>query len=255
MVETMIRAASLCAVWTLVATCAAAGESRCWFENGAVVVPAAFGQISGDFIVDLSQAHSQVHETSARTAGIVADDMRGVLRIAGERVDGFPASIADLDARAAGFTTNIAGVLGADAFRPFVLELSLAPCRLRLNSPASGATSRTARLQLRSFAGRPTIRAAVADAVEGREGWFALDTASSISRIADARLSRMPRAPNTPVRLRALALAGGLFEQVPAGLLERQADGTAGAIGTAVLSHFTLRLDQRRGWLDLYPAP
>ena len=33
---------------------AAAGETACWFENGAVVAPAAIGGIAGDYVIDLS---------------------------------------------------------------------------------------------------------------------------------------------------------------------------------------------------------
>ncbi len=257
MVQPMIRAANLLFALAFAATTASAGETRCWFENGAVVAPAAFGDVAGDFIIDLSQAGSQIHETSARMRGYTGNTMVATLRVGGARLNGFTAGVADLDARTSGFTTNISGILGADAFRGFVFELDFAPCRLRLSRDAKGEVAARSSIRLRTFGGRPAMPATISDGVDSRSGWFLIDTASRGSLIANAGFSRPPRDPAVaaPARLRALSLAGALFEQTPAGLMTQDDPGVDGAIGAAVLSHFRLRLDQTRGWLTLTPAP
>jgi hypothetical protein len=45
---------------------APAGQTRCWVDNGAVIAPAAFGDIAGDFIFDLSAPQSVLHSTWRR---------------------------------------------------------------------------------------------------------------------------------------------------------------------------------------------
>jgi hypothetical protein len=255
MVETMIRAASLCLAWTLAAAGARAGETRCWFENGAVVVPAAFGAIAGDFIVDLSRADSQLHQTPAQARGYTGGDALGTLRIAGETRAAFAVTVADLDTRSAGFTTNITGALGADAFEPFILDIQTSPCRMRLSRRAPARRIGSVRLKVTRIGGVPAIRAAISDGVTSRRGLFAIDTASKESRIAEATLSRPPPAGVDPrVRLRALSVGGRLFEQTPAGLADGAPPELAGSIGEAVWSRYRLRLDQRRGRLELTPA-
>src|SRR5471030_2121477 len=107
--------ANLCVAVILIAGSARSGETRCWFENGALVVPAAFGDIAGDFILDVSVPASQLHVTAAQSSGIAGGEARADLRLAGKRIDAFPMAVADLDRRTRAFTTNIAGVLGADA--------------------------------------------------------------------------------------------------------------------------------------------
>lgn len=256
MVQPMIRAANLLFALTFAATTASAGETRCWFENGAVVAPAGFGDVTGDFIIDLSQAGSQIHETSARMRGYTGNSMIATLRVGGARIAGFAAGVSDLDARTSAFTTNISGVLGADAFRGFVFELDFAPCRLRLSRGAKGNVAGGSSIRLRTFGGRPAMPAAISDGKTSRSGWFLIDTASRGSLIANADFSRPPRDPaaSAPARLRALSLAGVLFEQTPAGLMTQNDTRIDGAIGAAVLAHFRLRLDQTRGWLTLAPV-
>jgi hypothetical protein len=256
MVDAMIRATGLFVVLSLLAADARAGETACWFENGAVVVPAAFGPIAGDFIVDLSRAASQLHETPARARGYTGRYALGTLRIAGETRPAFPVTVADLDARSAGFTTNIAGVLGADAFAPFLFDVQTSPCRMRLSRRAPARWAGSVRLRVTRIGGVPAIPAAISDGATSRRGLFAIDTASRESRIAEAKLSRLPpRGADPHARLRALSVGGQLFEQIPAGLAAGAPPDLAGAIGEAVWSRFRLRLDQRRGWLELAPAP
>jgi hypothetical protein len=224
-----------------------AGEIRCWVDRGAVVVPAAYGPVAGDFILDLSQARSQMNVTAARTAGWTEQTTRWTLRLAGGRRPGFPMMVSDLDARTLGMPTNIAGVLGADAIGAFTVDLDLEPCRLRLTRGSRRIEG--GRLKTRIIGGVPAVFAAVSDGFAARAGWFAIDTASLGSRIADAGFSRpLPNGVDPsdrarpPGRLRAISLAGALVEQTPAGLMSPVTPGLAGALGVAVWSRVHLHL-------------
>jgi hypothetical protein len=109
------------------------------------------------------------------------------------------------------------------------------------------------RLPIREVDGRPLAPARITDGVRVRDGLFAIDTAGW-STIVRGGLSR-PQASGdpSPVRLRAVELGGSLFEQVPAGVrLPGEAD-QIDAIGMSVWSRWRLRLDVRRGWLELDP--
>jgi hypothetical protein len=98
------------------------------------------------------------------------------------------------------------------------------------------------------------VKAAISDGVAGRSGWFAVDTGGESTRIADARLSRVPaEGTDPPVRLRALSLGGELVEQAPAGVMADPPPGLAGSIGMAVWSRYRLRLDPGHGRLELAP--
>ena len=236
-----------------VAGASTAGEVRCWIDDGAVVVPAAYGPIAGDFILDLSQARSQLHATAAQTAGWTSDTARWPLRFAGETRRDFPMTVADLDSRIADFPTNIAGVLGADAFGRFTLDLDLRPCRLLLSRGLPQRLPGLHRLQTAVIADAPAVSAAISDGLTTRTGWFAIDTASASSRIADAGFSRpLPTGVDAsgrtrgPARLRAMSVGGALFEQTPAGLMRPVTPGLAGALGTAVWARFHLRIEGRR---------
>jgi hypothetical protein len=249
-----MRIGGLAIVLVLIAGAARAGETQCWFDNGAIVVPAAFGDIAGDFILDASAARSSLHVTVAGSAGIGGVSARRTLRLAGRRRNGFEMQIANLDAREARFVTGIAGVIGADALTGLVVDIQTAPCRVRLERrarPLAGAV----RLRTRQIAGVPVVRAAISDGVTTRAGWFAIDTGRLGVRIADARLTREPPpgAGDSPARLRALSLGGALFEQVPAGL--NPPAGLAGAVGEAVWSRYRLRIDLSRGWLEMARSP
>ncbi|MEO8927211.1 MAG: hypothetical protein ABI306_08610 [Caulobacteraceae bacterium] len=254
--------ARLCVAVILVAGGARAGVARCWFENGALVVPAAFGDIAGDFILDLSTPKSQLHVTRAQSGGVTTDEASADLVLAGERIHGFHMEVTDLDARTRAFTTNIAGVLGADALGPFVVDIGFAPCTVRLDRRHRAAASGAMKLKVQVVAGVPAIAAAISDGPTSRAGLFAIDTASAGIRIADASLSRPPpvgidpagrEAP--PARLRALSLGGLLFERTPAGLMAQAPPGLAGAIGDAVWRRFHLRLDLKNRRVDLTPVP
>ena len=250
-----MRLAAAAIILVLMAAPARAGETACWFENGAVVVPAAFGDIAGDFILDASAPASQLlHVTTAQTFGIETPTVRAMLRLAGERRVKFDMQVADLDARTRPFVTGIAGVIGADALAPFVTEIATSPCRVRLSRGTKRGAGST-RLPLRVVGGALAVKAAISDGVTAREGWFAIDTGADRTLVADARLSRSPaEGTDQPVRLRALSVGGTLFEQIPAGLMADTPAGLSGSIGEAVWSSFSVRLDPRRGWLTLWPA-
>jgi hypothetical protein len=247
-----------------------AGETRCWIDNGALVAPAAFGDIAGDFLIDLAAPASELHNTRAESDGIAADGPEAAsvtrdLSIAGEPVKGFSMTVADLDARTRAFDTTINGVIGADLLDQFTVEIRFSPCRLRLTRRASTADRppvHGVRLPVRIVDGRPLAAATLSDGVRVRPGWFAIGTADWASLVSGARLSRplptatptAPAAEPPPVRLRAMEIGGRLFEQVPATVAPEGDDDTEGVIGMAVWSRWSLRLDARAGWLDLTPA-
>ena len=229
---------------------ARAGETACWFDNGAVVVPAAFGDIAGDFLIDPAQPTSELHVTSAETFGITGETARGTLRLAGRRIAGLTVDIVDLAPLARPFPAGLVGVIGADALAGHTLVVETAPCRVWLDPPRPRGRG----TPLRRIAGAWAVKAAISDGVRARQGWFAVSTAAWPSRIAGAALSRQP-APGAdpPVRLRALSLDGRLFENLPAAVIENAPAGLEGSIGMAVWSRFRVRLDLRRGALELTP--
>jgi hypothetical protein len=226
------------------------GVVRCWIDHGAVVVPAAYGPIAGDFILDLTAPHSQLHDTAAQTAGWTQSQAHWTLRLAGKTRHDFQMMVTDLDARIIGFPTNIAGILGADVIGRSTLDLDLEPCRLRL----SQASPRRANhgLWTTMISGAPAVFAAISDGVTARAGWFAIDTASAGSRIADARFSRaLPKSDDPggrerpPARLRAVSLNGRLIEQTPAGLMSFAPPGLSGSLGVSIWRTVHVRLDGR----------
>jgi hypothetical protein len=252
----MPRPAALCIALALIGGAARAGEARCWFENGAVVVPAAFGDIAGDFILDLSAPRSQLHATRAQGDGVETPSARRTLRIAGARIAGVTMDVVDLDARTRTFPTSIVGVLGVDFARGRVIRIDHAPCRLTLSRHGPATQERALRARLVWAAGVPAILANVTDGVSARSGLFAIDTGAAATRVADATLSRQPAPGHSPpIRLRAVSLGGLIFEEIPAGLSNAGPLTLGGSIGTAVWSRFDLRLDMRRGGLELRLPP
>lgn len=241
---------------------ALAGEARCWIDKGALVASASFGDIAGDFVIDLSAPVSQLHVTRAQMDGLDGPAATRTLILAGQRTAGFTMAIDDLDARTGHFDTVINGVIGVDLLRRFTVEIAPSPCRLRLFRTRAPRLARRVRLPLLDPGGAPRVPALVTDGTRVRTDALAIDTAHWISRIDGARLSRPPATPPAPpafageagappIRLRALELAGRLFEQVPADIA---GPDTPEAIGMAIWSNFRLRLDIQSGWLDLAPA-
>jgi len=257
-----VAAALALAVISAAALPAIAGETRCWVDNGAVVVPALLGDIAGDFILDLSAPHSQLHLTTAQSHGLDdAAETEGPLILASERI---PArlAIADLDDRGWGFATNIDGVLGADVLAGYVVDLGFAPCRLTLRRRAPAATVLSS-LPLTTIAGIPTVSASIFDGRKMRTGHFAIDTGAAGLRLsADvARFSRLSARVDPlsrdrpPARLAALSMGGAVLPNQRAALEIGAPDGVLGGVGTDVWSRYVLRLDRRRGRLSLIAPP
>lgn len=241
----------------------AAPAGACWFEHGVVVVPAEVMGVAGDFILDTGAPRTVLAETQAQGAGFAGTNLTGEVRLAGRRVEAVAVAVEDIDVRTGLFPTPIAGVVGADVLKAYVVDLSLAPCRLALRHPgrAPPFAARTV-LPLAWVGGVPAVAASVSDGPRTLTGAFALATGSDTPvRISD-RLAAAPGA--TPPReaypygvlrpkLRALSIAGRIAETLPSGLLEAPDGALAGEIGAPLLYAWRLRFDFPRGRLLLAP--
>jgi hypothetical protein len=234
--------------------------SACWFENGAVVVSAEIGGVAGDWLLDPSAAHTQLHETRAQMEGLPATFLARA-RLAGQTLEGVEVTVADLDDRAPGFVTPIAGVIGADLLRRIVVDLEFTPCRLRLSTGPAKRPDRGGRpLRVIEVAGVPVVAAGVSDDRQARYGLFAID----FSARASVRLTAAGFRPDregaatgprnqAPGRLRALSLGGELYEETTAALAPDLDPALTGALGTDLWSRWRLRLDIADGRLWLSP--
>lgn len=241
-----VSVATLLAALSLVAGVARAGETACWFENGAIVAPAVIGTMAGDYVLDLSAPRTLLHETKAQMEGIAEPELSLPVEVAGIRAASVSVKVADLDARGAGFVTPIAGVIGMDVLAGHSVEIDFAPCRVRLDQAWKAA--RQVVLPVQVIEGLPTIVAAVSDGPRALRGAFAIDTAS----LAMARLSTRGAAATgkvdvgarhkAPARLRAMSIGGVLAENVPATLADDLPDGVDGTLGTALWARHRLRL-------------
>lgn len=242
---------------------ARAGETRCWIDKGALVVSASFGAIAGDFLVDLATPSSQIHTTAAEAAGLVPGDGPAPggpqpsaisdLRIAGERLKVVKMRIVDLDARARDFDTNIGGVLGADVFAPFVVEVRPSPCRLRLmprpRPVAAGAASAAI-----TGAGdsRPLLTGRIIEAAGARDGRLLIDTSHWASQI-NANVG----SGEALGRRVDIAVAGRRVADIQTVPRQPRVTGVGeedGSIGMAFWSRRRWRLDLQDGWLDWGPV-
>ena len=229
------------------ATAARAGATPCWIDHGAVVASAAFGDIAGDFIIDLSRPVSALHETRANQDGITGEFARAPLTFAGERIAELNMPVVDLDAQTRPFDTVINGVIGWDVLGRYAVELDLrrGRCRLTLTLPQRGVRRRPNALRLVEISAAPALPAAVSDGVDAQTGRFRIDTAQEAVQVAGARLSRPKEGKDAsaPVRLRAVSVAGVLVEQVPAAVMEPPDAGVTGSLGLSVWRGGVLRLD------------
>lgn len=246
---------------------AQAGEARCWFEQGVVVVSATVGDIPGDYILDTAAPITLLHETRAQAAGVGGQTLRAAVRLAGRRTGEVEAHVADLDARTWAFPTPVAGVIGADALQGQVLDLSFHPCRVALHAPGTAPPLAGARpLPVRWVGGSPAAFATVADATRAQTGLWSLSTGWPELRISD-RLARIdgladaakayPPEP-APARLAAAGFAGRAAYRPWAGLIAAGETGDlAGRIGAEVLSAQRLRIDfaGRRVWIAQQKGP
>lgn len=240
-----------------------AGAAACWFENGVVVVPAEVMGVAGDYILDTGAPQTLLADTQAQGAGFADTALSGEVRLAGRRAQGVAVAVRKLDVRTGLFPTPVAGVIGADVLKAYVLDLSFAPCRIALRPPGRApAFGRATALPLAWIAGRPTVRAGVSDGPRAFSAAFALATGSDTPvRLSDA-LAAAPGAVKprevypfgvARPRLRALSLGGRIAEDLPAGLVESADPALAGEIGAPLLSVWRVRFDFPRGRLLLRP--
>ena len=228
---------------------AVAGQTACWFENGAVIVPAAIGGLAGDYVLDLSAPRTLLHIDVAQGAGYVDTALSLPVRVAGQTVEAAPIAVQSLDYRAVGFSTPITGVIGADILDRYVVTLDFAPCRLTLERPEAATGGRTGALRVAMVGGVPTVVAAASDGRKGVSGPFALDTASGGGVRARGAADGPRQKPAGT--LRGLSLGGTLRQDLPAVVAGDLPDGVVGALGVEVLSAYRLRLDPQalRLWL------
>ena len=253
----------LAATAAAVAGPAWAGETACWFDRGVVVVAAQVAGVTGDFILDTGAPQTLLAETQAQGAGYEETALTGEVVLAGERMAKRLLVVKDIDIRTGLFATPIAGVIGADVMKAYVLDLSFAPCRVSLHAPGHaprlvGATV----LPLTWLGGVPTADAAASDGPHTASGPFALATGSDTAvRLSDA-YAAAPGAPQPQevypygvLRpwLRALSIARLIAEALPAGLIKGQDPTLLGEIGAPLLAAWQVRFDFPAGKLYLRP--
>lgn len=245
-----------------VAGAARAGEAACRFEAGVIVVPAEAAGVAGDFILDTGAPRTLLHETTAQGAGIAETTFTAEVRVAGVAAPGLPIAVEDLDVRTWNLPTAVAGVIGADVLKGYVLDVDFAPCRLRLWWPGEAPAFAGEALPLAWDEGRPTAPAAAWDGTREVRGPFVIATGMNVPvRLADD-LAQAPGAdrPNELypegvwlARLAGLTVAEVEQDDLGAGLMKPSGQA-AGAIGGAALSRFRLRFDFPGGRLVVAPA-
>ena len=238
-----------------------AGEAACRYEGGTLVAPAVVAGIAGDYIIDTGAARTTLDETRAQAAGIESGvGLSGAVRLADMSIPATPLAIAPLDVRTWNLPTPVAGVIGADVLKAYVLEVSYAPCRLRLWAPGQAPALSGQELELGWDQGRPTAPAAVADAAHEIAGRFVIATgANAPVRLADdlAQAAAAKPAELYPdgvwlARLAQVRFAGSVGQDVAAGLMKPDGE-VVGVLGGDVLAHFRLRFDFPAGRLTVVP--
>ncbi|HEY8616670.1 hypothetical protein [Phenylobacterium sp.] len=243
---------------------ARAGEAACWYENGVVVVTAEVAGFVGDFILDTGQARTQLAETQALEMGYVEPEVLGRVTLAGSSLPALPIAVADLDVRTGLFPTPIAGVIGADALRGQVVDVSFAPCRVRLSAPGRAPRFQGRTLPLAWAEGRPVVMAGAADGRIALRGPFVPSTGLDAPVRLSSDFAAVPGAAKPDEllpygvlrpRLALLSFGDALTAAVPAGLTPPAPDAIAGVVGAPVLDRWRLRFDFPAGELRLAPAP
>ena len=238
-----------------------AAEVPCHFDAGVIVVPAEVAGIAGDYILDTGSARTMLHETLAQTAGIEATEILGDVVLAGHRTMGLPLTIVDLDVRTWNLPTVGAGVIGADVLRDFVVDVSFAPCRVRLSSREDAPSFRGRSLGMGWDQGRPTVMASISDDARQITGTFVVATgANAPIRLADDLAGPEPGASPELypqgvwlARLPQVRFAGRTGRDVAAGLMKPDGD-IVGVLGAALLANFRLRFDFPAGRLIVAPS-
>ena len=249
------------AVWAAAGP-AAAAEVACRYDAGVITVPAVVAGIAGDYILDTGAPLTTIDETQAQAAGFEGAALTGDVQIAGFGVPRQALRIAALDVRTWNLPTPASGVIGAEVLRAYVVDVSFAPCRVRLSAPGTAPAFRGTTLALGWDAGRPTAEAAVSDDVHEITGRFVIATGLNAPlRLADD-LAEAPGATKPAelypdgvwlARLPQVSFAGQVGRDVAAGLMKPEGE-VVGALGGQVLSHFRLRFDFPAGQLVVAPA-
>lgn len=239
-----------------------AGEAACHFEGGVIVAPAEVAGVAGDFILDTGTAATVLHADVAGGYGIDREATFGNVRLAGVSQADAPILVAGLDLRTWNLPTPVAGVIGADVLRAYVVDVSFAPCRVRLSRPGRAPALHGREWPLGWDAGRPTAIATVSDGRRSLTGPFVLATgANAPVRLADD-LAQAPGAarPNELypegvwlARLPRVAFAGAPTRDAGAGLMKPEGD-IAGVLGGQLLARYRLRFDFPAGRLTAAPA-
>jgi hypothetical protein len=241
------------------ADAAHAGETRCWVDRGVLVVPAAFGDVAGDYILDLASPKSVLHVDDALGEGIETPQTTATLRVAGE-TENVTLQVASLDARTLGLPSTVVGLIGADVLARYVVDIRFSPCRVRLWRWRAPPLRAIATLPLTMVDGVPTVPATISDGRTALAGPFAVDTGTAAVRLSGdvAALARTPAKGADPAsrldppgRLDALGLAGSVQRRLPAALADDLPPTLTGSIGTAAWSRYEVRVDVRRGRLQL----
>jgi len=236
---------------------AAAGDwTRCTISHGVLLVPAKAGGLTGPFVLDAATAHSVIDATQASLVGLPDAGATLAVRVAGLRIPALSFAVAALDARTRVQPTPVTGVLGADVLQGRVLEVWPSPCRLRIGVRASAMGRPTASLPVDRRADTPLVTAAVADNARAVRGAFRIATGGDV----DVRLSpalaayknARGNANGLTAPLRALSVGPWLIENPQAAVAEAATPGVAGEIGEPVWARYGLRLDLRRGRLELF---
>ena len=243
---------------------ARAGETACWFEDGVVVVAASVAGIAGDYILDTGAPRTLLHETKAQSEGIAGAETTGAVRLAGLVLPDRPVAVADLDVRSWNLPTPGAGVIGMDVLRDYVVDVSFAPCRVRISRPQDAPAFRVSQqLPLGWDGGRPTLQAEASDGARTLSGPFVVATGANVpARLADdvaaAPLAAKPQElyPDGVwlAKLAGLRLAGRELAPVAAGLAKPDGEA-AGLVGGQALSGWRLRFDFPGSTLSLGPGP
>ena len=237
---------------------ALSAEIGCWLDRGVLVAPATAAGVSGDFIIDTGADHSSFHNTRAQAAGVEGDSMAGEVRLAGARVAERELAIEDLDARTWAFPTPIAGVIGADILRDFVVELDTSPCRLTLASAGDLPRPVGSSLPISWHDALPVVPGALSDGPTARIVTLVpatgLDTAVRLSpalaAVPGGDAKAMSPYGQGGAELRALSLGNRLFEDLQVGLSDGQTKAD-GSVGLQVLGRWRLRFDFPAGRLHL----
>jgi hypothetical protein len=216
--------------------------------------------VVGDYILDTGSPATQLAETQAQGAGYEETELMADLRLAGLTLAARPIAVADIDVRTGLLPTPIAGIIGADALKGLVLDVTPVPCRVGLWPAGKAPRLKPVRaLPITWTAGQPTVPASVSDGVSGRAVALSVATGGDAPVRLSEALAGAPGASKPGElypygvlrpRLAALAFAGHVWRGLPAGLLKADA-GVDGELGAPVLAGLTARFDLARGRLVL----